>query len=126
MAQHGTFYWNELRTTDPAGAAAFYAGLTGATVAEMAMPDGPYRVLLQGEKPVGGIMAMAPGLPPGTPPHWFGYLAVDDVDASCARVRELGGTVVMEPFEVEGVGRIAILLDVAGAAIGLITPVAGR
>jgi uncharacterized protein len=124
MAQHGTFYWNELMTTDPEAAAGFFAGLTGCRVDTMPMPDGTYRVMALGEKMVGGIMAMPPTLPAGTPPHWFSYMAVDDVDAACRRVRELRGKVLREPWDVPGAGRIAIVADVTGAALGLITPAA--
>jgi predicted enzyme related to lactoylglutathione lyase len=122
MSRHGTFHWNELMTTDPEAAAGFYAALTGCGIATMPMPEGVYRVMMQGDRPVGGIMGMVPGLPPGTPPHWFSYLAVDDVDAACARVRELKGEVRREPWDIPGVGRIAIIIDSTGAALGLITP----
>jgi uncharacterized protein len=118
MAQHGTFYWNELMTTDPEAAAGFFAELTGCRIDTMPMTEGTYRVMVLGEKPVGGIIGMVPELPSGTPPHWFSYMAVD----AAARVRELGGTVKREPLDVQGVGRIAIVADPTGAALGLITP----
>jgi hypothetical protein len=51
-------------------------------------------------------------------------MAVDDVDASCAKVQELGGRVLKPAFEVPGVGRIAIVRDPTGAALGIITPAA--
>ena len=69
MATHGAFYWNELMTTDPVAAAAFFKGLIGYDVSEMPMPDGDggtYRVLMKDGKPMGGIMGMAPGLPPAS------------------------------------------------------------
>ena len=74
---------------------------------------------------LGGIMGMAPGLPPGVPPHWTSYLAVDDVDAGVASLRKLGGHVIREPWDVPGVGRIAIVTDPQGAVLGLITPSQG-
>jgi predicted enzyme related to lactoylglutathione lyase len=128
MATHGAFYWNELMTTDPVAAAAFFKGLIGYDVSEMPMPDGDggtYRVLMKDGKPMGGIMGMAPGLPPGVPPHWTSYLAVDDVDASTANLRKLGGHVIRAPWDVPGVGRIAIVTDPQGAVLGLITPSQG-
>jgi predicted enzyme related to lactoylglutathione lyase len=128
MATHGAFYWNELMTTDPVAAAAFFKGLIGYDVSEMPMPDGDggaYRVLMKDGKPMGGIMAMAPGLPPGVPPHWTSYLAVDNVDASVPSLRKLGGHVIREPWDVPGVGRIAIVTDPQGAVLGLITPSQG-
>jgi transposase len=56
MSRHGTFHWNELMTTDPEAAAGFYAALTGCGIATMPMPEGVYRVMMQGDRPVGNGM----------------------------------------------------------------------
>ena len=45
-----------------------------------------------------------------------------DASASAARAKSLGAQVVMEPFDVPTVGRIAVLVDPQGAAIGLFKP----
>ncbi len=45
-----------------------------------------------------------------------------DVDAACAKVRDGGGAVYAEPFDVPQVGRIAIIADPTGGAIGVYTP----
>ena len=45
---------------------------------------------------------------------------VDDADAAAARVRELGGTVVVEPFEL-AFSRLAVVADPAGAAFTINT-----
>ena len=121
MAQHGSFYWNELMTPDPAAAASFFAALTGYRIDTMPMLEGEYRLMVLGDRPAGGIMGPAPGRPEG----WFSYMAVDDVDASCAKVLELGGKVHKQPFEVSGVGRIAIVADSTGLPVGQITPTGG-
>ena len=121
MAEHGSFYWNELMTTDPAAAAGFFAALTGCRIDTMPMPGGDYRVMMLGDRPAGGIMGLAPGMPEG----WFSYMAVDAVDAACSKVVELGGKVHKQPFEVPGVGRIAIVADSTGLPVGLITPAGG-
>jgi uncharacterized protein len=124
MTEHGTFCWNELMTTDPAGAARFLTEIGGYDeVREVPMPQGgTYRVLVKGGRPAGGIMAMPPGMPAGTPPHWGSYLAVDDVDATLARAVELGGRVLKPGFDVPEVGRIAVIKDPQGAVLHLITP----
>tara|TARA_R110002110_G_scaffold376568_2_gene586866 strand:- start:380013 stop:380396 length:384 start_codon:yes stop_codon:yes gene_type:complete len=125
MADHGTFHWNELLTSDPDGAKAFFGTVAGWTYNEMAMPDGmTYHVAMQGDAHAGGIMKMPDAMPAGTPPHWFAYMAVDDVDAAVDKVGAAGGTVLTPPFDVEGVGRIAIIQDPQGAALGLMTPAA--
>ncbi|MBT3401715.1 MAG: VOC family protein, partial [Rhodospirillaceae bacterium] len=71
MADHGTFYWNELSTTDIEGAKAFYGNLGGWSFSEMPMENGgTYHVAMLGEAPAGGIMGMPEGAPEGTPPYW--------------------------------------------------------
>ena len=52
---------------------------------------------------------------------WGCYVTVDDVDTTLAKVRSLGGSVLMEPMEVKGVGRMAVIQDPQGAALSVIT-----
>jgi len=122
MNEHGTFCWNELMTTDPAGAAAFLADLAGHEIQEMPFPDGVYRVLLKAGRPVGGVMAMPAEMSAGMTPRWSSYLAVDDVDATVARAVELGGSVKRPAWDVPGVGRIGVIADPQGAVLHLLTP----
>jgi predicted enzyme related to lactoylglutathione lyase len=51
-----------------------------------------------------------------TTPAWTMYVAVDDADATAGRVREAGGAVLAEPFDVGDAGRMAVLADPSGAA----------
>ena len=59
---------------------------------------------------------------PDAPPHWMTYIAVDDIDKVAAEAPGLGGTVMRAPFDVPGVGRIAIMREPGGAGIGWMTP----
>ena len=56
------------------------------------------------------------------PEFWMAYIAVDDVDKRVAKAKKAGATIVREPFDVPGVGRIAILKQPGGAGIGWMTP----
>jgi predicted enzyme related to lactoylglutathione lyase len=119
---HGTFIWTELLTGDVEGAKAAYAKLAGWTYEGHATPDGePYWVALSQGRPAAGIMSLKT-LPPGAPPHWFAYLTVDDVDARCALIENLGGRIGKKPFDIPEVGRIAVVFDPQGACFGLMTP----
>ena len=123
---HGTVLWSELMTRDVAGAKAYYEAICGWQVSAMEMPEGgTYHLGNVGGAPVAGIMDMTdmPGLEQ-VPAHWVTYLAVDDVDAAVARTREIGGAVHQDPFDVAGVGRIAMVADPTGAVVGLMTPAA--
>ena len=123
-AKHGIFYWNELMTWDVEAAVQFYKDVIGWSFDEVAMPEGGiYYVGKVDDQPVGGIMAMMPGTPKETPPYWMGYIAVDDIDARLEKAKAAGATVLNEPFDVEGIGRIAMLKDGGGGTIGWMTPV---
>ncbi len=58
----------------------------------------------------------------GQPPVWSSYVTVDDADATAAKVREAGGTVIAEPMDVMDLGRMAIFMDPTGAAFGIWQP----
>jgi predicted enzyme related to lactoylglutathione lyase len=122
MAEHGTFYWNELNTRDPKGACAFYAEALGWVFEAMPMPDSTYYVAKSGGKPVAGVFEMKGPQFDGVPPHWFAYIAVDDVDARVAKAMKLGASLKRPNFDVPGVGRIAIVVEPGGAVVGWMTP----
>lgn len=120
MNEHGSFVWNELATTDPKAAAAFYGAVVGWEVQEFPMPDGgTYYVFRDGEANRGGLMALADMQGTAMPPFWMGYIGVDDVDQACDRATAAGGTILMPPFDIPGVGRIATIRDPQGAMISL-------
>lgn len=121
--EHGDIHWSELNTTDVAAAKTFYEKSVGWTFIVMPVPgEGDYHVAMKGETPVAGIFEMTGPEFAGVPPHWMTYIAVDDIDACCERVTAAGGTIIRPPFDVENVGRIAILKDNTGAAVGMMTP----
>ena len=120
---HGLFHWNELMTWSAEKAKTFYADTLGWSYEAFPMEQGEYIVCKMGDEVVGGIMEMAPGTGfDGMPDHWFAYITVDDIDARLTKVEAAGGEVMRAAFEVPQVGRIAIVRDKAGAAIGWITP----
>jgi predicted enzyme related to lactoylglutathione lyase len=59
---------------------------------------------------------------PDAPAAWYPYLATDDVDASVAKARKLGAQTFAGPFDIETVGRLAVLADPTGATFGLYKP----
>ncbi len=115
----GQFGWNELMTTDVAGARSFYTQLFGWAAA--AFPENPdYTLFSAGAAMAGGMMAWPQG---GMPAKWLAYVIVADCDASAARAVKLGGQVCMPPKDIPTVGRIAFVTDPQGAMIGLFKPV---
>jgi predicted enzyme related to lactoylglutathione lyase len=123
MWSHGNFYWNELMTRDVEGAKTFYGAAIGWTFDGMPMPNGTYWVAKMGDKPVGGIFPMSGPDFDGVPENWMSYLAVDDIDARVKKATAAGASIMRAPFDVPGIGRIAIIQEPGGAYIGWITPV---
>ncbi len=115
----GAFSWSELMTTDPAAAKAFYTTLFGWGTRDMQMSNGTYTTCQVGEDSVGGIMKI-PAEATGMPPTWGVYITVEDVDATIRQAEQLGGSQVMPPMEIEGVGRMAVLKDPQGATFSVI------
>jgi predicted enzyme related to lactoylglutathione lyase len=122
MWSHGSFYWNELMTRDVERAKTFYAEAIGWTFEGMPHETGTYWVAKLADRPVGGIIEMKGPAFEGLPESWMSYLAVDDVDARTRKATAAGGMVLRAPFDVPNVGRIVILREPGGAAIGWITP----
>jgi uncharacterized protein len=113
----GRFTWHELMTTDPAKAKKFYEGLLGWKVEDVPMGAmGTYHLLLQGDQRVAGAMAA----PPGTPSSWLTYVGSEDPDATCAKIKELGGKVLVPPTDVPGMVRFSVAMDPQGAAFGVL------
>lgn len=117
---HGKFVWNELNTHDVEGAKKFLSTTLGWTFEASPMPNGTYwRIKDQ----MGGIFDMSnePRLN-GVPEHWLTYVAVDDIDSRYKRALASGAKEGRAPFDIPGVGRIAILQQPGGAMVGWITP----
>jgi hypothetical protein len=117
----GTFCWIELATSDSEGARAFYAELLGWGVEDVDMGAlGTYTLLQLDSNDIAGLYALSDEQKQrATPPHWLSYVRVEDADASVERVSELGGDVMVGPFDVPNVGRMAIVRDPTQAMFAL-------
>jgi predicted enzyme related to lactoylglutathione lyase len=117
----GMFCWNELMTRDTEGAAKFYSELIGWKPTPGAMPGLDYTLMKVGDKDAGGMMAMPAEVSDQVPAHWMSYVTVEDVDAAAAKVAGLGGTLLVNPQDIPGVGRFCVVQDPGGATLSLIT-----
>jgi hypothetical protein len=120
----GSPCWFELGTTDQAGAKTFYTGLFGWSAADSPMgPDTFYTMMRLNGHSLGGAYTLdAEMRNQGVPPHWMVYFAVDDADASAAKVTELGGALICAPFDVRTYGRMATCKDPTGAVFSIWQP----
>ena len=109
----------ELAATDGDRARDFYRALHGWTVTESSPSGFRYLEYAVAGTRYGGILPMTKEWG-DMPSHWSVYIPVPDVDACCARVAELGGTVCVPAFDAPGVGRIARIDDPAGVGCYII------
>ena len=107
--------WVDTSQPDPAAAAAFYGDLFGWEL-EDAMPPGS-EVSYYMARIRGGDVAAISSISEGAPPIalWNTYVWVDSADDTASKVRDAGGSVIMEPFDVMDAGRMAVFADPEGA-----------
>jgi predicted enzyme related to lactoylglutathione lyase len=112
----GCLCMNELATSDLDGARSFYTGLFGWTTEVVDPdPDEPLIVLARNGERVNASFLAAEG---GASPHWRPNFTVESTETAVARIRDLGGTVLMEPVEIFD-GSIAMGRDPQGALFSL-------
>jgi hypothetical protein len=117
---HGHFVWYELTTTDAEAAKAFYTNVVGWGTRDASMPGAAYTLFTAGEAAVGGLMGLpAEARRMGAQPRWIGYVGVDDVDATVAQIKRLGGAVYVPPTDVPDVSRFSIVADPQMTAFAL-------
>ena len=107
--------WIDTSQPDPEAAAAFYRDLFGWDIEDV-MPhgaEGSYFMARIRGADVAGIG----GVPEGAPPMamWNTYVWVESADETAAKVKDAGGTVITEPFDVMEAGRMAVFSDPEGA-----------
>ena len=116
----GTFSWADLGTTDNEGAKAFYTALFGWEAKDMPVPGaGVYTLLLLDGRTAAASYEMQQE---GQPPFWLSYVTVESADATAAKAKELGATLVDDPFDVMTVGRMVVIRDPQGAVFAAWEP----
>jgi predicted enzyme related to lactoylglutathione lyase len=121
----GSHVWYELITPDPEGAKTFYdAVVSGWSIGERAPVEHDYRMIGRSDGGfAGGVLRLTDEMSQhGTKPIWLGYVGVDDVDATVARIEAKGGTVRVPAFDIE-VGRIAMVADPQGNPFYVMKPI---
>jgi predicted enzyme related to lactoylglutathione lyase len=121
----GAYCWSELITTDVDRATAFYGAVFGWGALVHENPTtGSYTEWQLGGRSIGGMMPKPPTMPAEVPPFWGVYFAVDDCDASAARITELGGALLVPPTDIDP-GRFAAAVDPQGGMFSILAMKAG-
>jgi predicted enzyme related to lactoylglutathione lyase len=107
--------WVDTSQPDPEAAVRFYSELFGWQFEDV-MPPGSEGKYFSARIREGDVAAVG-SIPEGAPQvaTWNTYVWVDSADETAARVRDAGGNVVMEPFDVMDAGRMGVFADPEGA-----------
>jgi len=113
----GTPCWVDVASPDLDRTITFYSELFGWESTEDTRREaGGYTMLSKDGK---YVAAAGPSPQEGMPSAWTTYIASDDVDATAGKIRDAGGTLLMEPFDVFDSGRMAVAQDPTGAVFGI-------
>jgi predicted enzyme related to lactoylglutathione lyase len=93
----------------------FYTGLFGWTPEDV--PGMDYTMLHPGDSGIDGAVGTAQ--PNGLPAGMTIYVQVDDVEKGLAEAQKRGAKTVQTPYDVPGVGRLAVFADPEGNRVGL-------
>ena len=105
--------WVDTNQPDPPAAARFYSGLFGWQTEDAMPPDAGahYYMARIGGRDVAAISSQPSGGPPQA--VWNTYIRVESADDAAALVRQAGGRVLSEPFDVFDAGRMGVFADPA-------------
>ncbi|MBK8727308.1 MAG: VOC family protein [Holophagaceae bacterium] len=111
--------WTELSTKDLGAAEAFYEALFGWSLKHGSGGGMAYTEASMAAAPFAGMYR--PDWPGAEhiPSNWSPYFLVEDVDASAAKARELGAELLVEPKDIENVGRFAVVKEPGGATFSI-------
>jgi predicted enzyme related to lactoylglutathione lyase len=132
--EHGTLNFNTLNTPDVEGAKSFYGSVFGWGILDLGGSGHMWTLAAYGDHleelnpgmragmaEMGGpagfenvVASLSPTAGQDTPPHWGVTFAVDDADAAAAKAKDLGGQVVVPPFDAPWT-RMTVITDPQGA-----------
>ena len=114
---HGTPCWVDVTSPELDKSIEFYKGLFGWEAHTTPQPEaGGYTMFTLRDK---YVAAASPPQQDGMPSYWTTYLASDNVDETATKIRDAGGTVFMDPFDVFDSGRMTVAQDPTGATFGV-------
>ncbi|MFJ3194469.1 VOC family protein [Streptomyces griseoviridis] len=113
----GTPCWADAMFTDLEGAKRFYHDVLGWTFGEERAEFGSYTQAYADGRAVAAVVPPMPGQE--APSQWCLYLASPDAEATAARIAEHGGTVLMEPMRLGGLGTMCMAREPSGAVFGV-------
>jgi hypothetical protein len=131
-SQPGTLWWSELVSANPDKSRDFYAAIAGwspkiVAADDATRPPNPgeaeYTLFMNEGTEVAGLSKYEAKGQNEARPGWMPYLQVASVDTVVIEVLKKGGKILKAPYDDSESGRMAIVEDPDGFAVGLVTPV---
>jgi predicted enzyme related to lactoylglutathione lyase len=116
----GTPCWVDLLSSDVEKSKTFYGGLFGWTPETAGDEFGGYVTMHADGYAVAGVMGRMPGME--APDGWSTYISTADLDATIEAATQSGAQVLSPAMTIGDVGRMALVMDPAGAVVGLWQP----
>ena len=115
----GKFVWHEQVSSDPKQAERFYTQLFGWGTEVFKPGELDYTMISSGGQTHGGFGKAMEGAPP---PHWLSHVRVQNLDETIEKAKSAGGELAAGPFDMDEVGRMAVIRDPEGAHISAYQP----
>jgi predicted enzyme related to lactoylglutathione lyase len=120
LAEPGDWIWIQLLCRDAGKAAQFYRKLGGYDIIENTQTNRLSDFVLASEGYARATVRAIPSANKETQPDWLLFVRVKNVGESVTQAKLLGGQVLVEPSKELFDGRVAVIADPTGAAIGLL------
>jgi len=120
LAEPGDWIWIQLLTRNAQKAAKFYRAVGDYDIIENTGPNRLSDFLLASEGYARAALRVIPPEQAKVQPTWLLFVRVKNVGESVARTKQLGGKALLEPKPEFLDGKVAVVADPTGAAIGLL------
>jgi hypothetical protein len=120
LASPGDWIWVQLLSRDGRKAADFYSAVAGYEIAENTKPGALSDFVLTSKGYARATIRTIPAGMDQVKPSWLPFVRVKSIGESLATAKKLGGSVLLEPTAELLQGKVAVIADPTGAAIGVL------
>jgi len=120
LASPGDWVWIQLLSRDARKATDFYRAVAGYGVVENTQPNRLNDYILVSKGFARATVRTLPANRAEVNPTWLPYIRVTDVSQMVVKARQLGGAVLVEPKRELLDGKVAVISDPTGAAVGIL------
>jgi predicted enzyme related to lactoylglutathione lyase len=121
----GKFIWHDLMCQDIPSVKKFYTELFGWTYMDLENSDNEYAIVLHDNKPIAGIFKLKDSNRSEHYSQWINYLSVDNMTAAINYVKENGGSIYRETFQLPHRGVVSFVFDSQHAVLALVKSSSG-